>query len=168
MCGRHIGLSCNQPAPLPICPEATIPNCTGAHTYYLYFLILCAQERAVRVTHLGLSCTQPAPVPVCTETTLPNCRVTLFLFNIFHSRASSARYPFRSLYTHPTPLPVCMAVTLPDCTAGYHPDDEPCRNIWRRGRRKNLNQTGRGTLPNCRGCNPEYGSKKTSIRPILQ
>ena len=36
------------------------------------FLILCAQERAVRGTHLGPSCTRPDHIPIRTEATLPN------------------------------------------------------------------------------------------------
>ena len=119
MRGTHLGPTCTQTSPLPVCTEATLPNSTGTathlqptifnnipqeravrgkhlvflalnlhlyqsaprpryqtlrgpHTYYLHFLILCAQERVMCGTHLGLSCTQPTPPPVCTEAMPPN------------------------------------------------------------------------------------------------
>ena len=54
-------------------------NVRRTHTYKLFFLILCAQEGAVRGTHLRLSYTQPTPLSVCTEATLPNCTVVACL-----------------------------------------------------------------------------------------
>jgi len=68
MSGTHLGLSCTQSAPLPVYTETTLIKQYGGPV----FLILCAQERALRGTHLGLSCTQPTPPP---ETTIPDSTV---------------------------------------------------------------------------------------------
>jgi len=115
------------------------------------FLILCAQERAVRGTHLGPSCTRPDHIPIRTEATLPNCTVVAFLFNIMRSRTSSARDGFRSLFTQPDPIPVRTEATLPNCKGACHPDDEPSRNIWRSGGDGETSTTLYGA------CQPEAG-----------
>ena len=121
----------------PTRTPATLPNSTGAATHNLFFLILCAQERAVRGTHLGLPCTQPTPLPVCTEATIPNCtgpHTYNLLFLILCAQERAVRGTHLGLScTQPTPLPVCTEAMLPNCTGNCHPDEEPCRNIWRRG-----------------------------------
>jgi len=71
--------------------EAALPHWTAAS-----FLIVSAQERAVRGTHLGLSCTQPAPQPRYQNLgELPH--IQPIHYNIVRSRTSSARDIFRSL-----------------------------------------------------------------------
>ena len=228
MRGTHLGPTCTQTSPLPVCTEATLPNSTGTAThlqptifnnipqeravrgkhlvflalnlhlyqsarkpryqtlrgqltYFLPFLILCAQERPVRGTHLGLSCTQLVHLPRY-QTLRGATHLQPLLFNIVRSRTSSARDTFRSLLhsthtstslhgghvtkpilfnnmaqeravrgtqlglpcTQPAPLPVCTEATLPNPTGGCYPDEGPSRNIWHRGRWRNLHQTGRG------------------------
>ena len=80
------------------------------------FLILCAQERAVRRTHLVLSCTQPAPLPVCSVSSLPDSTghshllPTLFN-NIAQERVVRGTY-LGSSCTQTAPLKVCTEATL--------------------------------------------------------
>jgi len=118
---------------------------------------------AVRGTHLDLSCTQPTPLPDCTEAPLPNCTVVAFLPFKYYALKNEqcAGRICDCIALNSAPLPVCTEALIPNCTGACHPNEDPSRNIWRRGATEE-------PLPDCTGAATLKKAPKTTIRkPVL-